>query len=360
MIQDDSWSTDRISPAGREKLREAGFAPPAPRAGGRDDARPAAVEGVPLPLLRLDRDAAREHLRPDAVPLAPLVRELPPAVRAVQDDLAGRFFPLDPPATGECILAFMLSIGRFADATGLTVKALRHYDEIGLLAPAHVDPDNGYRYYEAAQIEDAVTIRRLRALELPIDEVKELVRADSTELRDRLAAHGYRVAEEVREKHSLLIELSALVEGGDDQLDVAVVDVPELRLAGTIRHLRVVDPDGVAEMLHAARTRLTELGIEPIGPATALFRSGDQDGTHLVEAGFPVGPEVEGDTLLHVRVYPAASAAVVEHVGSYSGLHLTAQRFIATVLGQGMRVTQPIRIEYTRFDALARVIWPVG
>jgi ring-1,2-phenylacetyl-CoA epoxidase subunit PaaD len=34
VIQDDSWSTDRISPAGREKLREAGFAPPAPRAAG--------------------------------------------------------------------------------------------------------------------------------------------------------------------------------------------------------------------------------------------------------------------------------------------------------------------------------------
>ena len=88
VIQDDSWSTDRITAAGREKLRAAGFAPPAPRAAGADDARAAAVEGVPLPVLRLDGDAAREHLRPDAVPLDPLVRELPPAVRAVQDDLA--------------------------------------------------------------------------------------------------------------------------------------------------------------------------------------------------------------------------------------------------------------------------------
>jgi metal-sulfur cluster biosynthetic enzyme len=60
VIQDDSWSTD---------------------------ARATAVEGVPLPLLRVDRDEAREHLRPDPVPLDPLVRELPPALRAVQDDL---------------------------------------------------------------------------------------------------------------------------------------------------------------------------------------------------------------------------------------------------------------------------------
>lgn len=72
----------------------------------------------------------------------------------------------------------MLSIGRFADATGLTVKALRHYDEIGLLVPARVDPNSGYRYYDAAQVEPAVTIRRLRALELPLDEIGALLEAD--------------------------------------------------------------------------------------------------------------------------------------------------------------------------------------
>src|ERR1051325_7783348 len=127
----------------------------------------------------------------------------------------------------------MLTIGRFADASGLTVKALRHYDEIGLLVPARVAPDNGYRYYDPAQVEDAVTIRRLRALELPLDEIKALLAGDREALRDRLAAHGYRVAEEVRDKHSLLIELSALVEGGGEQLVVEVRDVPELRLAAT-------------------------------------------------------------------------------------------------------------------------------
>jgi DNA-binding transcriptional MerR regulator len=77
----------------------------------------------------------------------------------------------------------MLTIGRFADATGLTAKALRHYDEIGLLVPARVDPDDGYRYYDATQIEDAVTIRRLRALELPLDEIKTRSRRTETPCR---------------------------------------------------------------------------------------------------------------------------------------------------------------------------------
>jgi len=254
----------------------------------------------------------------------------------------------------------MLSIGRFADATGLTVKALRHYDEIGLLVPARVDPESRYRYYDAAQVEPAVTIRRLRALELPLDEIRALLEADGETLRDRLAAHGYRVAEEVRDKHSLLIELTALVESGGEHVAVDVRAVPELRLAGTIRHLRLVDPEGVTEMLRLARNQLAAREIAPAGPPTALFRSGDGSGTHLVEAGFPVAAGVEGDDLLRVTVYPAASAATTDHVGSYDGLHLTAQRFIATALGQGLRFAQPIRIEYTEPDVHARLVWPLA
>src|SRR6266487_6352567 len=53
----------------------------------RPEAFPAPVERVPLSLLRLDGDRAREHLRPDTVPVAPLLQELPATVRAIQDDL---------------------------------------------------------------------------------------------------------------------------------------------------------------------------------------------------------------------------------------------------------------------------------
>ena len=90
VLLDDSWSTDRITPEGREKLREAGFAPPTPRAASAPTLVQLQSKAFRLPLLRLDRDAARQHLRPDPVPVGALLRELPPAVRAVQDDLAPR------------------------------------------------------------------------------------------------------------------------------------------------------------------------------------------------------------------------------------------------------------------------------
>ena len=65
----------------------------------------------------------------------------------------------------------LLSIGRFARVSGLTVKALRHYDDIGLLRPAHVDDSTGYRYYTLAQARDAEAIRRLRRLDVPLEDV---------------------------------------------------------------------------------------------------------------------------------------------------------------------------------------------
>ena len=66
----------------------------------------------------------------------------------------------------------LLSIGRFAFLTGLTVKALRHYDEIGLLRPMHVDGWTGYRWYGLEQARVADAIRRLRELEIPLDETR--------------------------------------------------------------------------------------------------------------------------------------------------------------------------------------------
>ena len=168
------------------------------------------------------------------------------------------------------------------------------------------------------------------------------------------------MAEELRDKHSLLIELNALVEGGGDPLAVQIRDIPGLRLAGTIRHLRLVDPKGIDEMLQLAWKRLGELGIEPVEPPVALFRGGDGDGTHLVEVGFPVAQGIEGDDVLRVRRYAGTMAATVEHTGSYDGLHLTAQRFIASVLGEGLRPGQPIRIEFVQYHVLARIVWPLA
>ena len=72
-------------------------------------------------------------------------------------------------------MAELLSIGRFARLTGLSVGALRHYDEVGLLRPARTDPDTGYRFYREDQLPQARAIQRLRALDLSLDEIRDVL-----------------------------------------------------------------------------------------------------------------------------------------------------------------------------------------
>ncbi|MDX2342023.1 MerR family transcriptional regulator [Micrococcus sp. M4NT] len=64
----------------------------------------------------------------------------------------------------------LMSIGEFALATGLSVKALRFYDDRALLAPVDVDPHSGYRRYAPSQVRAAVQIRVLRAAGLAVED----------------------------------------------------------------------------------------------------------------------------------------------------------------------------------------------
>ena len=74
----------------------------------------------------------------------------------------------------------LLTIGRFARLTGLSVGALRHYDELDLLRPARTDPFTSYRLYRRDQLETARTIVRLRDLEVPLDDDPRVPRRPTT------------------------------------------------------------------------------------------------------------------------------------------------------------------------------------
>ena len=75
----------------------------------------------------------------------------------------------------------MFSIGEFSKLTQLTVKTLRFYHEEGLLIPAFVDPETGYRYYEQSHIETARAITYLRSLEFSLKDIKELLHHQADE-----------------------------------------------------------------------------------------------------------------------------------------------------------------------------------
>ena len=80
----------------------------------------------------------------------------------------------------------LLTIGRFARLAGLSVGALRHYDELDLLRPARIDPETGYRLYRRDQLETARTIVRLRDLEVSLETIRDVLASDDPAGRRRL------------------------------------------------------------------------------------------------------------------------------------------------------------------------------
>lgn len=113
-----------------------------------------------------------------------------------------------------------LSIGQLARLSGLTPKALRHYDRVGLLMPARVD-STGARFYGRDQLTTARRIARLRAVDLPLDDVRAyLAAAGSTAGADAAAAvltrHRTRLESRLTRLGGALHELQHLLTDGVD------------------------------------------------------------------------------------------------------------------------------------------------
>jgi DNA-binding transcriptional MerR regulator len=115
-----------------------------------------------------------------------------------------------------------MSIGEFAKRSRLSAKALRLYDELGLLAPARVDEDSGYRFYEPGQLKRARLIAALRQLQVPLAEIKVILALERVQAAERVrefwaateAGHTARRAlaaflvDELSGKRSVMYEVS--------------------------------------------------------------------------------------------------------------------------------------------------------
>lgn len=188
-----------------------------------------------------------------------------------------------------------LSIGRFAQFTGLTAKALQHYDELGLLRPAHVDDVTGYRWYSPEQARDAVAIRRLRGFELPLDEIAEVLQGDDALLHERLAVQRARLEGRAVVTGRMIDELDRLLRGEEElvparSLDYRGQDMPELVLAAIHRPARLGELP-IPELIDETGKWAFSHDRVP-GPPVAICPA-DDDGVVDLRVGWPVRGTVE-------------------------------------------------------------------
>jgi DNA-binding transcriptional MerR regulator len=131
-----------------------------------------------------------------------------------------------------------ISIGEFARRSRLSLKALRLYDERGVLVPSRVDQASGYRYYDPAQLDQARLVVMLRQLQLPLAVVKELLACDPADAAERIAEH-WRDAEAAHDaRRGLADHLVSRLSGKKSVMyEVATREIPERSLLCLKRHV---------------------------------------------------------------------------------------------------------------------------
>lgn len=173
-----------------------------------------------------------------------------------------------------------MSIGEFAQLSGLTVKALRHYDERAVLVPARVDPHTRYRAYSGSQLRDAVVVKVLRAAGMPVDDVR-LALAEPDTVAAVLAGFQERVAAERAAQDAALALAGRTLAALDRPVEVDEREVGAIHFAAVVE---VVATDGRSDGTETARfdagfgalhQALARRGVPPSGPWWSSFRAID-------------------------------------------------------------------------------------
>ncbi len=278
----------------------------------------------------------------------------------------------DRPPTTEPEPGPLMTIGAFSRASLVSVRSLRAYHERGILVPATVDPDTGYRAYHPGQLPDAVALRRLRDLDVPLPAIAAILEARDPEVTAKLLAeHRAEMQARLAETERIVAELQRAVDEPGPGLPVHVRPVEHQHALAVVGR---VTSDDFAAFLGDAYGRLWAAlgsgGFVPAGPTAALYGAeiGDDD-PEPVTAYLPVagpGPIAPGHGLELVEI-PAATVAVAVHEGGYDTIGDTYASLGAWVAYHATSTEAPVRelylVSYGQTDDPARfrteIQWPV-
>jgi len=270
-------------------------------------------------------------------------------------------------------MTVLVPIGDFSRMTHLSIKALRHYHDVGILEPARVDSSTGYRYYEPAQVSTAQVILRFRSLGMPLEDLKSVLDAGDVETRNQvIVAHLQRMEAQLEETQATVASLRSILERPEAAVSVEYRSVPETSALAIVERVTVEDLMGwwsgaFGELVAA----LERGGITPAGPSGALypndlFQLEEGEVVAFVPLGTAPDPlVVQGRT--RPFVVPAAELAVAVHQGPFGELDKTYGALGTHVCERAIGVEGPIREYYvvSPFDTddesrlRTEVCWPV-
>ena len=246
----------------------------------------------------------------------------------------------------------MFSIGEFSKITGLTIKTLRFYHDRGLLTPAWIDGQTGYRYYHARQIDKARVITQLRRLEFSLEQISEIVAKcdDEADILDFL-----------ERQRALLEDKMKLYRNVVGSLDRILQTEREARMAGQNATFNVVEKTLEPVLIAGVRMKGCYSdcgkGFAKIGKALGRYISGKCMLLHYdheykendadFEACMPIRQAKEVDGIA-VRQLPGGRCVALLHKGRYEELGRSYAKILSFIKEKGYAITLPTREVYVK------------
>jgi DNA-binding transcriptional MerR regulator len=265
----------------------------------------------------------------------------------------------------------LLNIGEFSKMTHLSVKALRHYHDVGVLEPAAIDPHSGYRSYLAGQVTSAQVIRRLRDLGMPLDSIRAVLTAPDLPARNReIASHLERMERQLEQTQAAVSGLRALLGGPAPRPEIQFRTIPAVTALAVAQVVTVADVmEWAGDVIGELNSALRASGLVQSGPLGALFPGEffevEQSEITVFTPVEPApGPPRPGSGRVRLTKVTGIEAAVAVHDGPPEDIDRTYGALGTAVAERAIGVDGPIREYYPDgFDVVkphrTEICWPV-
>jgi DNA-binding transcriptional MerR regulator len=264
----------------------------------------------------------------------------------------------------------LIAIGRFAQLTQLTIKALHIYDAIGLLRPVFTDTSSGYRYYSITQLPLARRIRLLRSIDMSLDAIHAVLHASTPAATDALLQeHQQRIADRIMKDQQALHLLQHIIDHQADDLVVTVQikDVAAQPIAG-IRLQATPDEEQshIPALLDALERYTAELGARRQDAPPLRISHAYTEAMVDTEIAVPITQLIAGTKRIAARVLEASAVAYVMHVGPHADLWAVYWALLVWIQEHGYETYGSPREIYWRHPAdghaaayRTEVQWPI-
>ena len=206
----------------------------------------------------------------------------------------------------------LMPIGRFAEASHLSIKALRLYDKVGLLSPTYVDDDSGYRFYGLDQLASAKLIL-LRRIDMPLAMISQVLEAEEQEAIALLEAYWQGVEDKVAKGRNVVTYLYKLLHGEEERMtyDVHSKQVPKMKAVSLCREVSIDELNNFLQnSIQLLTDYITAQDGEVMGFPMGIYHgevNPDSDGP--VEVCIPVKGDLQPRGEIEIRELVTTKAA---------------------------------------------------